>query len=332
VERVLCELTGADAALVVNNNAAAVLLALSALAAGREVVVSRGELVEIGDSFRIPDVMRQSGASLREVGATNRTHADDYRGAVTTSTGLLLKVHTSNFAMVGFTSDVSVRELAAIGAEFTLPVMVDAGSGNLIRLRVLTGAAEPTVREIIQAGADVVTFSGDKLLGGPQAGIIVGKKNLLDPMRRHPLLRALRIDKMTLAALEGTLRLFRDERRALAGIPTLRMLTAGPDELRASGRRLLRQLRRAAPAGVTLTLADGLSQAGGGALPLLELPTTLLAVSCERLSPQQIESRLRSCPVPVLGRISREQYLLDLRTILDDDLPDLVHALASLEH
>jgi L-seryl-tRNA(Ser) seleniumtransferase len=331
VEQLLCDLTGAEAALVVNNNAAAVLLALSSLAAGREVVVSRGELVEIGDSFRIPDVMRQGGALLREVGATNRTHADDYRRAVTTATGLLLKVHTSNFVVVGFTSEVSVRELAAIGGEFSLPVMVDAGSGSMIPLRELPGFDEPTVREIVRDGADVTTFSGDKLLGGPQAGIIVGKKELLDPMKKHPLLRAVRIDKMTLAALEGTLRLYRDERQALAAIPTLRMLTAGPGDLRARGRRLLRHLRRHMPAGVSLSLTEGHSQAGGGSLPLLELPTTLLAVSCAGLSPHQIESRLRSCTVPVIGRICKERFLLDLRTLQDDDFSPLVAALAALK-
>jgi len=234
--------------------------------------------------------------------------------------------------VVGFTADVSVRELAGIGTEFSLPVMVDAGSGCMIPLRELPGFDEPTVREIVRDGADITTFSGDKLLGGPQAGIIVGKKELLDPMKKHPLLRAVRIDKMTLAALEGTLRLYRDERRALAALPTLRMLTAGPDELKARGRRLLRHLLRHMPAGVGLSLAEGHSQAGGGALPLLELPTTLLAVSCAGLSPHQIESRLRSCTVPVIGRIFKERFLLDLRTLQDDDFAHLAAALVSLKH
>ena len=331
VEEILCELTGAEAALVVNNNAAAVLLALSSQATGREVVVSRGELVEIGDSFRIPDVMRQSGAVLREVGATNRTHPGDYRGAVTTNTGLLLKVHASNFAVVGFTSEVSVQELVAMGREFSLPVMADVGSGNLVDFRGLLGVGEPSVQEFVRAGVDIVTFSGDKLLGGPQAGIIVGRKSCLDPMRKHPLLRAVRIDKLTLVALEGVLRLYRDEHQALAHIPTLRMLTVTPAELKARGRGLLRRLRKTLPAGVKVSLTSGFSQAGGGALPLLELPTTLMAVEMEQVSPRQLESRLRNCAVPVLGRIYKDRFLLDLRTILDADVASLITALCSLE-
>jgi len=331
VEEILCELTGAEAALVVNNNAAAVLLALSALAAGREVVVSRGELVEIGDSFRIPDVMRQSGAILREVGATNRTHPEDYRNAINADSGLLLKVHTSNFAVVGFTSEVSAHDLVVLGREFSLPVMADVGSGNLVDLRGVFGFGEPTVQEFVRAGVDVITFSGDKLLGGPQAGVIVGRKRYLEPMKHHPLLRAVRIDKLTLAALEGTLRLYRDERQALALIPALRMLTVAPDELKARGRRLLQRLRKVLPARVKVSLVSGFSQAGGGALPLLELPTTLLAVDMEEISPQKLESRLRNCDIPVLGRICKERFLLDLRTILEDDVSPLVTALRSLE-
>lgn len=330
LEEILCELTGAEAALVVNNNAAAVLLALSTVATGREVVVSRGELVEIGGSFRIPDVMRQSGAVLREVGTTNRTHPGDYRNAVTPDTGLLLKVHASNFAVVGFTSEVSVQEMVAIGREFSLPVMADIGSGCLISLRELAGIDEPTVREYVKAGVDLVTFSGDKLLGGPQAGIIVGRKSCLEPMKKHPLLRALRIDKLTLAALEGTLRLYRDERQALADIPTLRMITEPHSAVRARGRALLKRLRSQLPAEVTISLVNGFSQAGGGACPLLEIPTTLLAVVQKGVSPLQLEEKLRKQCHPVLGRISKDIFFLDLRTILDGDVPLLVAALSSL--
>jgi L-seryl-tRNA(Ser) seleniumtransferase len=330
LESLLCELTGAEAALVVNNNAAAVLLSLASLAEGKEVIVSRGELVEIGGSFRVPDVMRQSGAILREVGTTNRTHSADYRSAMNPASALLLKVHTSNFAVVGFTAEVSAAELTEIGREFSLPVMVDLGSGSLVDLQGLPGPAEPTVQAFIRAGLDVVTFSGDKLLGGPQAGIIIGKKAFVDPMKRHPLLRALRIDKMSIAALEGTLRLFRDERQALAEIPVLRMLSLSSVELEARGKRLLRRFKRDLPAGINLSIISGMSQAGGGALPLAELPTALIAVNVHDSSPHDVEKRLRNCPVPVIGRISRGNFLLDLRTIPDADLPDLLSALQTL--
>jgi len=330
VEELLCELTGAEAALVVNNNAAAVLLALSSLANGREAVVSRGELVEIGGSFRIPDVMVQSGALLKEVGTTNRTHLRDYRNAITLETGLLLKVHCSNFAVVGFTAEVSAAELAALGREFGVPTMVDAGSGNLLDLQKLIGCSETPVQEFIRAGVDVVTCSGDKLLGGPQIGIIAGRKQFIDPMKKHPLLRALRVDKMTLAALEGILRLYRDERQAVAEIPTLRMLTMTEQELAAAGTKLLRRLRKKLPAGVRLTAVKGVSQAGGGSLPLLELPTTLLQVTADALSPQEIEAQLRLGTTPVIGRISKGAFLLDVRTLLDEDLPRLTAALEAL--
>lgn len=330
VEKLLCELTGAEAALVVNNNAAAVLLALSALAGGKEVIVSRGELVEIGGSFRIPDVMQQGGAVLREVGTTNRTHPRDYRQAVTSETGLLLKVHSSNFAVVGFTAEVTAPEMVAIGRELGLPVMADIGSGCLIDLSRFGIRGEPTVQEFVSAGVDVVTFSGDKLLGGPQAGIIVGRKAHVDPLKKHPLLRAIRIDKLTLAALEGTLRLYRDERQALAEIPTLRMLTASAEELRLRARQFMRRLRRGIPSSVRLASLDGVSQVGGGAYPLLELPTTLIAVDVDGVSPQEMEARLRRMAVPVIGRINRGRFLLDARTLLDDDAPAVVSALREL--
>lgn len=330
VERLICELTGAEAALAVNNNAAAVLLALSALAAGREVIVSRGELVEIGGSFRIPDVMGQGGAILREVGTTNRTHPRDYRQAVTPQTALLLKVHSSNFAVVGFTAEVSAADLVAIGRECGVPVMTDIGSGCLLDLSPFGIRGEPTVQEFVQAGVDVITFSGDKLLGGPQAGIIVGRKEFIAPLKRHPLLRALRIDKLTLAALEGTLRLYRDERQALTEIPTLRMLTASADELAARARTIARRLRRTAPPAIRLTLAGGISQVGGGAYPLLELPTTLIAVEADGIPPQEMESRLRGVDVPVTGRIHKGRFLLDVRTLQDDDVPFITAALRSL--
>lgn len=330
VESLLCELTGAEAALVVNNNAAAVLLALAALAAGKEVVVSRGELVEIGGSFRIPDVMRESGAVLREVGTTNRTHPADYEAAVTPETALFLKVHASNFAVVGFTAEVPAPGLVQLAAPFGVPVMADVGSGSIVDLSPFGLGREPTIREFVRAGVDVITFSGDKLIGGPQAGLIVGKRERLATMAKHPLMRALRCDKLTLAALEGTLRLYRDEREALARIPTLRMLTRTPEELGRLGGRIVRRLKGRLSPHVSVSLVRGASRAGGGALPEEDLPSVLLAVAVAGTSPQRVEGSLRSGPVPVIGRIVRGTVHIDLRTILDDDLPHLVAALAAL--
>lgn len=330
VEPLICELTGAEAALVVNNNAAAVLLALSALASNREVIVSRGELVEIGGSFRIPDVMAQGGAILREVGTTNRTHPRDYRQSITEQTALLLKVHTSNFAVVGFTAEVTPAQLVAIGREHDIPVMADLGSGSLLDLSRFGITGEPTVREYVASGVDLITFSGDKLLGGPQAGIIVGRKALIEPLKKHPLLRALRIDKLTLAALEGTLRLYRDERQALGKIPTLRMLAASEEELKSRAAGMSRRLRRHLPDGVNLRLVSGSSQVGGGAFPLLQLPTTLLELTAEALPPQEMECRLRKAATPIIGRIAKGAFLLDVRTLADCDIPELAAALQLL--
>jgi L-seryl-tRNA(Ser) seleniumtransferase len=323
VEGLICELTGAEAALVVNNNAAAVMLALSALALGREVIVSRGELVEIGGSFRIPDVMRQSGATLVEVGTTNRTHVRDIVNAITESTALLLKVHTSNFAIVGFTAEATVAEMSSLGLERGIPVMLDAGSGCLLDLAPYGISGEPTIGQYLDAGADVVTFSGDKLLGGPQAGLIAGRRKFIEPMKRHPLLRALRMDKLNLAALEATLRLYRDERRALTSIPTLQMLTMSAAQLVRRAGVISRKLRKALPANVTLVTHPGESSAGGGSFPLLQLPTTLIEVRIAGLSPSRIEEALRHAAVAVIGRIHRDRFLLDARTIMDRDLPAL---------
>ena len=327
VEGLVCELTGAEAALVVNNNAAAVILALSALAAGREVIVSRGELVEIGGSFRIPDVMRQSGATLVEVGTTNRTHPHDYQSAMTEQTGLLLKVHTSNFAVVGFTAETGVDQLAEIGHARNVPVMLDAGSGCLIDLTPYGISGEPTIASYLDLGADLVTFSGDKLLGGPQAGIIAGKQTLVEQMKRHPLLRALRIDKLSLAALETTLRLYRDPQRALGTIPTLRMLTMTPHDVSRRAGTLVRKMRRALSEQIILTERRGESGAGGGAFPLLRLPTTLLEIKIPGASPERIDHALRQTRTPVIGRIQHDRFLLDVRTILDQDMPGLITSL-----
>jgi L-seryl-tRNA(Ser) seleniumtransferase len=327
VEGLICELTGAEAALVVNNNAAAVILALSSLAQGREVIVSRGELVEIGGSFRIPDVMRQSGARMIEVGTTNRTHIRDFMNAISDATALLLKVHTSNFAVVGFTADAPVAEMSSLGRETGIPVMLDAGSGCLIDLSPYGISGEPTIRRYLEEGADVVTFSGDKLLGGPQAGLIAGKRSHIEPMKRHPLLRALRMDKLSLASLEATLRLYRDERHALTAIPTLRMLTMPADQLARRADMIIRKLRRTLPDTVTLVKCPGESSAGGGSFPLLQLPTTMIEVRIAGNSPSQVESSLRRTATPVIGRIHRDRFLLDVRTVLDRDLPSLERSL-----
>ncbi|MBC7962149.1 MAG: L-seryl-tRNA(Sec) selenium transferase [Steroidobacteraceae bacterium] len=327
VEGLLCELTGSEAALVVNNNAAAVILALSSLAQGRDVIVSRGELVEIGGSFRIPDVMCQSGARLVEVGCTNRTHIRDYLEAISDTTALLLKVHTSNFAIVGFTAEVTLAEMSTMGRKAGIPVMLDAGSGCLIDLSPYGIKGEPTIRQYLESGVDVVTFSGDKLLGGPQAGIIAGSRAVIEPMKRHPLLRALRMDKLNLASLEATLRLYRDERQALTEIPTLRMLTMTPKEISLRAERIIRYLRRHLPDSVSLIRHPGESSAGGGSFPLLQLPTTLIEIRIKGASPSGTESTLRQTSTPIVGRIHRERFLIDARTILDNDFLPLLASL-----
>ncbi|MBW1967819.1 MAG: L-seryl-tRNA(Sec) selenium transferase, partial [Deltaproteobacteria bacterium] len=268
VEELLCGLTGAESALIVNNNAAAVLITLETLAGGREVIVSRGELVEIGGSFRIPDVMTKSGAVLREVGTTNRTHLRDYESAIGEQTALLLKVHQSNFQMVGFTMAVSVSDLAELGGRYGIPVFEDLGSGNFIDFSRYGIMHEPTVQEALAAGADLVSFSGDKLLGGPQAGIIIGKKEFVDRIKENPMNRAVRIDKLTLVALEGVLRLYQDPERAVRVIPTLNMLCLSRDELKSRARRLQRRLRALKLTGISINTVETISRVGGGALPL----------------------------------------------------------------
>jgi L-seryl-tRNA(Ser) seleniumtransferase len=319
VEEILCRLSGAESAMAVNNNAGAVLLVLNTLAEGKEVVVSRGELVEIGGAFRIPDVMKRSYALLREVGTTNRTHLDDYQEAIGPQTALLLKVHTSNFRVVGFTSDVALPELIQLGKQHHLPVMDDLGSGCLIDLTRYGLLKEPTVQEVMKTGVDVVTFSGDKLLGGPQAGIILGKKEVLDLVKANPLTRALRIDKLTLAALESTLLLYLDEKKAMEEIPTLQMLTFDRVRLKRRGKRLLKRL--AGISGIEATLKEDVSQVGGGSLPLQELPTLVIAIRPLSSSVNDFERNLRKGNPPVISRISKEELILDLRTIFDEEIP-----------
>jgi L-seryl-tRNA(Ser) seleniumtransferase len=331
VEGILCALTGAEAALVVNNNAAAVLLVLNTLAEGREVIVSRGQLVEIGGAFRIPDVMRRSGARLVEVGSTNRTHVEDYRRAVCEETALLLKVHASNFKIVGFTAEVPGEELVDLGRQLSIPVMEDLGSGCLVDLTPYGLGDEPLVQESIAAGVDVVTFSGDKLLGGPQAGIILGRSDIIGQVRANPLHRAVRIDKLTLAALESTLRLYLDRDRALQEIPTLAMLTISREELVRKARRLRRQIRSKVGDTMETVVREETSQVGGGAYPVQELPTQVISVRSKILSANPLEERLRSQSPPVIVRIRRDELLLDLRTIQDYEFPILAQALAQAE-
>lgn len=321
VEEILCRLSGSEAALVVNNNAGAVLLVLNTLAEGKEVIVSRGELVEIGGAFRIPDVMKRSGAMLREVGTTNRTHLSDYQKAIGPQTALLLKVHTSNFRVMGFASEVPLEDLVQLGKQHQLPVVDDLGSGCLIDLSQYGLEKEPTVQETIKTGVDAITFSGDKLLGGPQSGMILGKKKLLDLFKTNPLTRALRIDKLTLAALESTLLLYLDEKKAMEEIPTLRMLSLDTRGLKKRGRRLLKRLSGIGNQRMAFTLREDVSQVGGGALPLQELRTIVMAIKPFDFSVNQLEEKLRKGNPPIISRISKEELILDMRTVSDEEIP-----------
>ena len=316
----LCQITGAEDACIVNNNAAAVLLMLAATAGGREVVVSRGELVEIGGAFRIPDVMRQAGCVLHEVGTTNRTHAKDYRQAVNDNTGLLMKVHTSNYSIEGFTKAVDEAALAEIGRELNIPVVADLGSGSLVDLSQYGLPKEPMPQEMIAAGVSLVSFSGDKLLGGPQAGIIVGKKALIARLQSHPLKRALRADKMTLAALEATLRLYLHPEKLAAELPTLRLLTRQADEIRLQGERM-RAALAAHYADFDLRVEPCLSQIGSGSLPVDRLPSAALTLTPRDGRGSQLEAlaaRWRLLSVPVIGRIYDGRLWLDLRCLEDE--------------
>ncbi len=326
VEDILCEITGSPAAMVVNNNAAAVLLCLDTLATGREVVVSRGELVEIGGAFRIPDVMSRSGAILKEVGTTNRTHLKDYVQAIQDNTGLLLKVHTSNYRVMGFTASVSLGDLVTLGRQYGVPVMEDLGSGTFIDFSRYGMSREPTVQESVASGADVVTFSGDKLLGGPQAGIILGSKAILDVIKQNPLTRALRIDKLTLAALETTVRLYRDPEKAVKTIPTLQMLTMPLQDIQSRADRLYALLSALAESRLTITRHALSSRAGGGSLPLLEIPTVCVGIQVTGMSVNSLETFFRKQSPPVIARIENDILLMDMRTVKDDELSEIREA------
>ena len=324
IEDILCELSGAEAAMVVNNNAGAVLLCLDTLASNKEVIISRGELVEIGGSFRIPDVMTKSGGLLKEVGTTNRTHLQDYENAISSDTGLLLKVHTSNYHIIGFTASVPLTDLVTLGNRFSLPVMEDLGSGNLIDLNAHGLIGEPTVQASIQAGAHVVTFSGDKLLGGPQAGLIVGRRSIIDRIKHNPLTRALRIDKLTLAALEATLHLYRDPQHAAQQIPTLRLLLMQQPEIEQKAYQLNQQLAALQHPRLHIQLRYLASKAGGGSLPLLELPSCCVGVSIAGNSANTLEKKLRQSSPPIIGRIENDLFLMDARTLLEGDIEIIV--------
>ncbi|MGD9106959.1 MAG: L-seryl-tRNA(Sec) selenium transferase [Desulfobacterales bacterium] len=330
VEDILCEISGAQAAMVVNNNAGAVLLCLETLSRGKKVIVSRGELVEIGGSFRIPDVMAKSGAVLKEVGTTNRTHFHDYENAIEHDTGLLLKVHKSNFSVVGFTAEVSLEELVALGAKYQISVMEDLGSGTFVDFTKYGLLKEPTVQESLAAGVDVVTFSGDKLLGGPQAGIIVGKKDLIDRIKKNPITRALRIDKLTLAALEITLRYYRNIDREMDSIPTLRMITLPLGHIEKRAKELAKLIENADDPRISVCLVNVFSRPGGGAFPLQKLPSKGVGVKIQGVSANDVEEKMRGNDIPIIGRIEEDRFIMDLRTILDDELPIIKKAFENM--
>jgi L-seryl-tRNA(Ser) seleniumtransferase len=329
IEQLLVQLTGAEAALVVNNNSGAVLLALTALGRGREAVVSRGELVEIGGAFRIPDVMEAGGVQLREVGTSNRTHLRDYRQAITEQTALLLKVHTSNYRIVGFTKEVPARELKPLADEHDLVLMEDLGSGLLTDLSGFGLEREPTVPEVVASGVDVVTFSGDKLLGAPQAGLIVGKERYIETMRRHPLARALRIDKLTLAALEATLRLYLKPADALAELPVMGMFAADPQEQKMRCQRLLQRLEQEAMA-VDLRLVEDTARVGGGAMPLTELPDWAVEIAPLQAATSEVAKQLRAYVPAVVTRIQNECLLVNLRAVFPEEEDLLAQILISV--
>jgi L-seryl-tRNA(Ser) seleniumtransferase len=318
VRALLCALTGAEAATVVNNNAAAVLVCLNTVAAGREAIVSRGELIEIGGAFRMPDIMARAGAQLVEVGTTNRTHPNDYRQAITAETGAILKVHTSNYRIQGFTAEVETAELAGIAKTANVPLLHDLGSGVLVDLGAYGLPREPMVREVVTNGADLVTFSGDKLLGGPQAGFIVGRRDLIVAINRNPMKRALRVDKVRLAAIEATLKLYRDPDRLAERLPTFRFLARPLADIEAQAERILPRLSGALGHAFDVEVSACKSQIGSGALPLETIPSAGLAIRGGGRATEDLASRLRALPRPVIGRIDDGRLMLDLRCLSDE--------------
>lgn len=328
VEELICSLTGAQAAVVVNNCAAAVLLGLMATASGRSVVASRGELIEIGGSFRLPDVIAQSGATLREVGATNKTRLSDYENAIDADTAVLLKSHTSNFKIIGFTASPARKDLARLAAQRDVILMEDLGSGVLIDLAPYGLTDEPVVRDILNAGVDLVMFSGDKLLGGPQAGIIAGRRDIVAQLKAHPLMRAVRIDKLSLAALEATLRLYRPPYDPMKAIPVLRMLSEPIAKVEERARSLAKALLDLGLADVTVQASA--AYVGGGTLPEQDLPSFAVSIHLPNLSARNLMAALRQGPTPVIGRIEQERVMLDLRTVHEDEIPAIVATLTRI--
>ncbi len=328
VEELLCELTGAESGLVVNNNAGAVFLILNTLAKDKEVIISRGELIEIGGSFRIPDVITSSGAILKEVGTTNRTHLHDYENAINENTAALLKAHTSNYKIIGFHKEVKLKELVELGKRYKLPVIEDLGSGNLISFPPHTNIYEPTVQSTIQKGVSVVSFSGDKMLGGPQAGIILGKKEYIERIKKNPINRALRIDKMTLAALEATLRLYKDPEQALKKIPTLNMIVTPISTLKQRALRLKSAIKKELVHFFDIKLQKDSSRVGGGASPEVDLPTYVVKlIPKNKIEPEQIKSALLKTEPPIILRLEDDSLVLDPRTILNKQIPLIVKSL-----
>jgi L-seryl-tRNA(Ser) seleniumtransferase len=325
VEEIITKVTGAESAIVVNNNAAAVMLVLNTLCKDKEAIVSRGQLVEIGGSFRVPDVMAFSGAKLVEVGTTNRTHLYDYENNINENTGVLLKVHTSNFKILGFTEEVPVEELSELGKEHDIPLVEDIGSGTLVDFSKYGFAYEPTVQESLRKGADIVTFSGDKMLGGPQAGIIVGKKKYIDRMKKNQLTRALRIDKMTLAALEGTLKLYLDEKTAVEKIPTLHMILSDKAEHKCRAENLINKLSNI-DCRIDFRIDEDFSMVGGGSMPAEKINTYVIKVKSDSFSADELETKLRMNDTAIIVRVNNNEVILDLRTIFDRDFDIIVNA------
>jgi L-seryl-tRNA(Ser) seleniumtransferase len=329
VEELIKKVTGAEAAVVVNNNAAAVMLALNTLCKDKEAIVSRGQLVEIGGSFRVPDVMTFSGAKLVEVGTTNRTHLYDYENNINENTGVLLKVHTSNFKILGFTEEVSVEELVQLGRDESVTIIEDIGSGTLVDFSKYGFTYEPTVQESIKKGVDVVTFSGDKMLGGPQAGIIIGKKEFIDKMKKNQLTRALRIDKMTLAALEGTLKCYLEEKEAIQKIPTLYMILSSKEEHKKRAYRFKRKLQNKTK-DFNFSMEENYSMVGGGSMPIERIPTYVIKVKSNKYKPEELEIKLRKNKVPIIVRVSNDEVIMDVRTMFDKDFDIVAETFANL--